>query len=59
MSGTEWEKGGDLCCEAEWMQGEESFLMLFYYDILVSLQKGFKLIICSIGDLKALKMFVV
>lgn len=39
--------------------GEGYFYMLLHYEILVSLQKRFKLILCAVSRLEVLKIFVV
>lgn len=39
--------------------GEGYFYMLLHYEVLVSLQKGFKLILYAVSGLEVLKIFVV
>ena len=46
-------------CPGRMGVGEESFFMLLKREVLVSLQKRLKLILCSVGDLEAFKIFVV
>lgn len=46
-------------CPGRMGVGEESFFMLLKHEVLVSLQKRLKLILCSVGDLEAFKIFVV
>lgn len=58
----EWDRVGKREKSMLWgrMGGRaEFFLMLLHYEIFVSLQKRFPWILCSVGDLKALKVFVV
>lgn len=54
--GQSGKKGRDLHDAAEWVWGDESFLILLCYEILVSLRKRYKGLF---GDLKVLKVFVV
>lgn len=57
--GQSGENGRGLCAEAEWVWGRGLFFTLLPHEVLVSLQKRLTLILCSVGDLEAFKVFVV
>lgn len=58
MNGTEWEKERSVLWGRMGV-GERDFYMPLHYEILVSLQKRFKLILCAVSSLEVLKIFVV